>query len=141
MSSHTECIDRLIRYCIKMHRKRGWGIFNDHNISFQSVRLLEDFEREANLPLPPSLACENGSVNSDGIRRDKELHRWSEVSCVLIKSDSYPANYHEMTRVRTDKYLVFSTQEGTIYEVRFQHPDHHRNLLGHFIEHYRMGKR
>lgn len=139
--TEKECLDKIIEFCNNELKKTGWFIFNDHNISIERVRLLKDYEKDANLPLPAELVFENARINYNGIEYKNSLYKWSDICCAVIKYDSRPADYGEMGsgRFRIDKYIVFSLNNGEVFQIKVGTGEEYSNLLGHFIEQYKLG--
>ena len=116
-------------------------IFNDHDISLEKTRLLKDYEKDANLSLPSELVFENTRIDYIGIEYKNSLYKWSVICCVVVKHDTRPADIGEKGhgRFRTDKYIVFSLNNGDVFQIKVGTGDQYSNLLGHFIELYKLG--
>lgn len=132
-------MDKLVGFCNDELQKSGWFVFNDHHVSLETVRLLEDYEKEANFPLPAELRFYDALVSHRGIQVEENLYTWNDITCILVKSDTVPADYGSFERFRTNKYLVFALKSGEIIQIKAEKPEQYSNLLGHFIELYRQG--
>lgn len=137
--TEKECLNNIVKFCNKELKKTGWFIFNDHNISLERVRLLRDYEKAANLPLPVALMFENSRIDYEGIEFKNILYKWSDVCCVVIKNDTVPAEYGEGSRFRVDQYIVFSLNNSEVFQIKVGKGGQYSNLLGHFIDQYKLG--
>src|SRR4051812_8425491 len=93
--TEKDCLDNIVKFCNKELRKTGWFIFNDHNVSLEKIRLLNDYEKDANFPLPAELSFESSRIDYHGIKHNTTQYKWSEISCLVIKNDTVPADYSE----------------------------------------------
>jgi hypothetical protein len=141
--TEKECLNNIAKFCDKELKKTSWlFIFNDHDISLEKTRLLKDYEKDANLPLPSELVFENNRIDYIGIEYKNSPYKWSDICCVVIKHDTRPADIGErgQGRFRTDKYIVFSLNNGNVFQIKVGTDEQYSNLLGHFIELYKLGK-
>lgn len=135
----NECLDNIIKFCKREHKKSSWFIFNDNNISFEKVKLLNDYEKDANLPLPSELFLVRSKINHAGIELQNVLYKWSDICCIIIKEEVVPSDFGDPKEYRIDKYVVFSTNDWKIIELKVYKPEQYSNLLGHFIQQYKLG--
>lgn len=139
--TEKECFEKIVKFCNKELKKTGWFIFNDHNVTLEKTRLLNDYEKEANLPLPLTLKFETACIDSSGIQLNGNFYKWADICTTVIKNDTVPTNFGEEGRFRTDKYLVLCLYTGEVLQLKLDRADNFRNLLGHFIEQYKSGIR
>ena len=140
--TENECLENIIKFCNKEKKKARWFDFKLHYISIEKIRLLKDYEKDANLSLPPELIFENARVGYYGIEFNNLLYKWSDICCLVIKTDTFPDEYEynfiDGTR-RTNKYIVFSLFNGEILQIKAAKGSRFSNLLGHFVEQYKLG--
>lgn len=136
--TREEGVKRLLKYCDVQMRKTGWFIFKNPNLKYKTTRLLEDYEKTANLPLPEKLKIGSVKIDSKGVGSgDSYEFEWKDI-CVtgimtrIIPSKSdYPSEDHEY-------YLLLCLMNGEIIEFFLQDIDHLHGLLGHFVEQYKL---
>jgi hypothetical protein len=137
--TEKECLDNILNFCNNELKKMGWWIFNDHTITLEKTRLLEAYEKDANLPLPSVLYFNDGCIDHSGVTLNNVLYKWINMCCTVVKDDRRPTKGDETGKFITDKYLVFSLHSGEILQIKMENTDQYRNLLIHFIEQYKLG--
>ncbi len=137
--TEKECLDNIVDFCNKDLKKKGWLIFNDHNVSLEKTRLLQDYEKDANFPLPPLLQFDDTRVDHNGINIENNCYKWSDICSTVIKYDRRPTKMSEEGKFTTDTYLVFCLNSGEVLEVELGDVKQYRNLLVHYIEQYKLG--
>jgi hypothetical protein len=117
-------------------KNSGWLIFNKRNIELAITRILEPYEKKANLPLPEKLKVCGITIDKQGITFEKGLTEWKEICATGIKTEiTYDGNSEENIY---EKHLMIIFQSGKAiqYPLLCDITNLH-GLLGHFIELYK----
>lgn len=137
--TEKECLNNILTFCNNELKKMGWWIFNDHTITLEKTRLLEAYEKDANLALPSVLNFNDGLIDHSGVTLNNVLYKWTDMCCTVVKDDRRPTKGNETGKFISDKYLVFCLHNGNIFQIKLENTDQYRNLLLHFIEQYKLG--
>ncbi|MBA3683363.1 MAG: hypothetical protein H0W73_19690 [Bacteroidetes bacterium] len=137
--TEKECLDNIVTFCNSELKKKSWLIFNDHTVTLDKTRLLQDYEKDANFPLPPLLQFEDTHVDHNGVKIENTLYKWSDICSTVVKYDRRATKMGEEGKFITDNYLVFCLQTGKVIEVKLGDIRQYSNLLIHYIEQYKLG--
>jgi hypothetical protein len=137
----AEATKKLIEYCNDQVRKSGFLIFNKRDISVAPTRLFEQYERTANLKLPPKISFPKGinwyTIDFNGIDLGR-TYQWCDIAATAIKTEGIALTED---RTRYDRYLLICLNNGEILEKELGDIDEYHGQLGHFIEQYKMASR
>lgn len=117
-------------------QKSGWWIFNKRNIELVITRILEPYEKKANLPLPEKLSIYDMTIDKQGILHHKELRKWSEICVTGIKTEKEYDGRHEVY-IYT-RHLLICMNNGDVFQYTLGDISKFKGLLGHFIEQYKI---
>lgn len=97
---------------------------------------MEPYEKEANLPFRDELSFPHFIMNKKGLDFGDVLFKRNEIFGVAIKEETIYNSSSETRRYIRD--LVFCTEDGKIHEYTLGDTSYLKNLLGHFIELYKL---
>ena len=136
-----EAKETLLQHCDKvMKRANRFSFFTDRrrDITLDITRILEPWEKDANLALPAKLNFPDHSIgftiDSNGLTLGNSLVKWNEVALTAIAKHFIQLG---MRRYKTEYYFICCLINGDIIERELGNIDKYSNLLGHFIELYK----
>lgn len=125
-------------------KESGWWIFNKRNIELTITRILEPYEKKANLPLPEKLQIDYLYINKDGIGNHTNLIKWSEICATGISKEFNEERNGEDNFLESngEDYFYISKlhvclNNKRILEFELGDISQLKGLLGHFIELYK----
>ena len=133
--THNEARQKLIDHCDEEIRKSGFWIFNRKELHFDTCRILEPYEKEANLPLPEKLTVRGIHIDRTGIDYgDGKPLAWDKIAAAGIKSEPL---YQEHQLTEYIRHLLLCLHTGEIIVIAIGNIDHLKGLFGHFIASYK----
>lgn len=131
-----EGIKALYSYCEAETKSNRWEIFRRKIITFEANRILQAWEKEANLPLPDHIASEFVRIDKHGIIKGYDKYEWVDVCASGLKKELLPIEDDEA--LKYDYYLLICLHTHDIIELYLGAIDQYYGLLGHYIEQYRL---
>lgn len=134
--TETEAIKKMKQVCSEEIKKTGFLIFFKSDIRFDQTRLLEPWEKTANLWLPEEIRFDEEGVviDSNGVIGGIHNIKWNEIIATGIKTKIIPREGHDL-RLHS---LLVATVNAEIIELKIGKIDQYHGLLGHFIEEYKL---
>lgn len=132
--------DRLVQFVQRKIQKSGWFIFFKRDLKLTLTRILEPYEKSANLPLPEKLYLGEIELDKHGILyRREDLLDWKEVCATGILIEHIPKKWMEYEG-QYKEYLLVILHSGDIISFFIGDTAHLKGLLGHFVELYKTQK-
>jgi hypothetical protein len=125
----------LIQHCDNEIKESGFLIFNKKRISFEQTRLVDQWNREANLALPNNIEFNYTTIDKNGVRFGQQNYEWCDISATGIKSEIVEVNEEYM---KCNNYLLLCLNNEKVIEREIGKMEHYYNQLGHFIEQYKL---
>ncbi len=116
-------------------RKNSWWIFNKRNIDLSITRILEPYEKKANFPLPEKIRLNDICIDKNGIKYKDDQIDWSEICVTGISTEKSKNSYEKFNYLEK---LLICFHDGQTLEFDLGDTSKYRNLLGHFIELYKI---
>lgn len=139
--TQEEAKENLLQHCDKiMKRANRFRFFTDRGrkITLDITRILKDWEKDANLPLPTKLVFPDNAndftIDLSGITTRNNLIKWNGVVLTAIAKHDIQQNRREY---ETEYYFICCLSNGDIIEKELGKIEKYSNLLGHFIEQYK----
>jgi hypothetical protein len=130
--------DRLVYFVEKKIRDSSWFIFSGRDLKITLTRILEPYEKSANLPLPEKLTLGEIELDKSGILyRREDLLDWKDVCASGIMSEYISNGWPERGGYHKE-YLLVILHSGDIIPFYIGDISHLKGLLGHFIELYKQ---
>ncbi len=136
-----EAKETLLQHCDKvMKRANRFSFFTDRGrkITLAITRILKDWEKDANLPLPTQLVFPDNTnvitIDPNGITTRNGLIKWNDVVLTAIAKHHVQVSRREY---ETEYYFICCLNNGDIIENELGNIEQYSNLLGHFIEQYK----
>ncbi|MCE3227326.1 MAG: hypothetical protein K0S32_1877 [Bacteroidetes bacterium] len=79
--------NKLIQLCNDEVKDSTFFFFPTRKLRFETTRLLNDYEKDVNLPLPENVSIKNTIIDSNGIRTAKSSYLWPEICASGIKTE------------------------------------------------------
>lgn len=131
-----DCLNKLVQFCDKEVKDSGWWIFNKRKITFQKTRILESYEKTANLKLPDKLEIRSTLIDFNGIKVGPTLYCWEDICATGLKIETVDNKRHD-DQFDYENYLLFCLKDGKVIQIELGEIDKFYGLLGHFIEQYK----
>lgn len=132
--------DRLVEFVQKKVDRSGFFIFFKRDITLTLTRILEPYEKTANLPLPQKIQLVDIELDQHGILYHREeFIDWNEVCATGIMSE-YVRNKSWEPENSYNRHLLVILHSGDIIPFEIGDIAHFKGLLGHFVELYKTGK-
>lgn len=127
--------NRLVQFVEKKIRDSGlWGFFQ-RKIDISLTRILEPWEKSANLPLPGEIRLSYLLIDQNGITcNGEDFIPWKEICATAIQTEQLSKNY---SGENYRKHLLIVLHSGKIISFELGDIAHLKGLLGHFIELYK----
>ncbi len=130
--------NRLVHFVEEKIRRSGWFIFFKSDIKLSLTRILEPYEKSANLPLPEKLNLFEVEIDKHGILYNREeFLDWKDVCASGIMSEYISNGWMERGGGYYKKYLLVILHSGDIIPFSLGDISRLKGLLGHFIELYK----
>lgn len=128
---------RLIQAVEKKINDSGlWGFFQ-RKIDISLTRILEPYEKSANLPLPEEICSSSLLIDQNGITYNGEdFLDWKEICATAIQTEQLYKNYTDEFYPR--RHLLLILHSGKIVSFELGDISPLKGLLGHFIELYKL---
>lgn len=132
-----EAIESMIKHCEEEVKESGFLIFNRRLIKFQKTRLMESWEKIANIKLPEKISDDNESIviNRKGIVAWTYELEWNEIVATGIKTETIPR--HRNTPIII-KHILIGLKNGKILEIKIGNIEKYHDQFGHLIEEYKL---
>jgi hypothetical protein len=117
-------------------KNSGWWIFNKRNLELGITKILEPYEKSANLPLPEKLYVYNMTIDKYGISCHEDLIEWSEICATGIKTETISDGNSETYIYK--KHLLICLHNRSVLQYYLGDISSLKGLLGHFIEQYKF---
>lgn len=128
--------NRLVHFVEEKIRRSGWFIFFKSDLKLSLTRILEPYEKSANLPLPEKLNLFEVEIDKHGILYNREeFLDWKDVCASGIMSEYIPRSTEALGHYK--EYLLVISHSGDIIPFSLGDISHLKGLLGHFIELYK----
>lgn len=129
--------NRLLQYCHGTIDAKRWIELKAPNQRFKSTRLLEDYEKTINLPLPEKLIMASVTIDKTGVSVGNFFYGWKDICASAIKIQIIP-NDSEHAPPEQDHYLLLCLADGQVKEFFLTDAKRLHGLTGHFIEQYKL---
>lgn len=130
--------DRLIQFVENKVKNSGWLIFFKRDLQISFPRILEPYEKSANLSLPEKLILAEIEIDPHGILyRRQELIEWKAICATGILSERISKNGTEDDFKR---HLLVILHSGDIVPFYIGNISRFKGLFGHFVELYKTQK-
>lgn len=126
--------DRQIKSSVKF-----FSLFSEPiKITLSFTRIMEPWEKDANLALPPKLFIHGGFIDKTGVCHYGELTTWNEFVLTAIAE-------HNILKGASEEYdyechFMGCLKDGEIINEEILDWEKYSNLLRHFVELYKEGK-
>lgn len=132
-----EARHKLLKYCDREIDSSGWWIFGKKKLIIEYTRLLEPWQKTANIPLPDQISFANFDLNAGGIDLGSSKFNWDEIAATAFKIEMLDG--HADNKPIELRHLLVCTHEGEIFDYSLGITDYYKGQLGHFIETYKRG--
>ncbi|MES2513181.1 MAG: hypothetical protein V4580_03520 [Bacteroidota bacterium] len=120
----------------QVSKNSSWWFLARRKFYLDFSALLEPYQKEANLPLPGHLEFPHFTMNNRGLDFGDFTYKWDEIFGTGIKEEELYNSSNESVYYR--RHLIFCLEDGTIKEYMLGDTTYLRNLLGHFMEQYKL---
>jgi hypothetical protein len=102
------------------------------------TELLEPWQKNANLSLPENIDLGNNVViDVNGVKSYMGSIAWKDIFMTAVAEQS---TYSNDDVIKSEHFFVACLGDGRIFEAPVTNMNEYSNLLGHFIEQYKLGQ-
>jgi hypothetical protein len=130
-------IEKMIQICKDEIKESNFIPFLRIKLQFAETRILEPWEKKANLTRPEKISDDykGVTINSEGIVGSGHDFKWNEIIATGIKTEDIPENDDSIFYRR---HLLIALKNGKIIQIEIGNIDNYHGLFGHFIEEYKL---
>jgi hypothetical protein len=127
---------RLKAYYSRKENHSWWArlFHNNKDITIEISRVLQSWEKAANLSLPEKIEFPELTINRNGVARKGQAIEWQKFATTAIVTYRIQVNEAEF---KYENYFAGCLTNGEILEFKLGDISQYSNLLGHFIELYK----